>query len=81
MEQKTIDVIKILVNIFLLISILLLAWQFIKADKITKDIALSDSPTELINAYENITGQECVCGYNIINRIQSKDSFVFNLSI
>lgn len=82
MNEQTINKIKIGTNIFLAVAILLLVWQFWKADTITKDIALSDSPTTLISAYENITGQECICGYGVKNKILSmKDNSYENKDI
>ena len=71
MNQQTISYLKIASSIFLACAILLLAWQFIKADKIAKDIALSTDPTEIIRTYEQLTGHECICGYDISNRIRN----------
>lgn len=67
--NKIINIVKFIVNLFLLIAICLLIYQFFKADKITRDIALYDSPNGLINLYENLTGYKCICNHNnIINQ-------------
>lgn len=64
--NKIINIAKFAVNLFLLIAICLLIYQFFKADKITRDIALYDSPNGLISLYENLTGYQCVCTPNSI---------------
>lgn len=64
--NKIVNITKFAVNLFLLIAICLLIYQFFKADKITRDIALYDSPNGLISLYENLTGNQCVCNYNKI---------------
>lgn len=85
-RQQIINIAKIVTNIFLAVAILLLVWQFLKANEIAKDIALSDSPTTIIDTYENITGQECVCGFGLYERLGAVNMKVnsyepsFNLS-
>jgi hypothetical protein len=69
-RQEIINYARIATDIFLIVVIGLMVWQFIRADTITKDIALSNQPSKLVTTYENITGLECVCGKNI------KDYFV-----
>lgn len=64
-RTQLINYARIVTDIFLIIVIGLLVWQFLKADAITKDIALSSQPAKLVQAYENITGLECVCGDGI----------------
>jgi hypothetical protein len=63
-----VDIAKIITNVFLIVVIALLLWQFYSADKMTKDLALSNDPIEIIRLYENITGYDCMCGVNIENR-------------
>lgn len=72
MERKElINIAKIITNIFLAVAILLLVWQFFKADDLVKDIALYNQPESLVTTYENLTGYNCLCGPGILGRINN----------
>jgi hypothetical protein len=74
-KQKLINGLKIGTNLFLALAILLLVWQFIKADALTKDIALYNQPEALVQTYEKITGFGCICGLGVEERFAETINF------
>jgi hypothetical protein len=69
-RHEIINMARIGTDVFLIIVIGMLLWQFFTADAMVKDIALYDQPEQLVKTYENITGFVCMCGSNMIDRFE-----------
>ena len=63
-RQEIINYARIGTDIFLIIVIGLLCFQFFHAEELVKNIALQDNPIKLVTTYENITNTYCSCNPN-----------------
>jgi hypothetical protein len=61
MEQKTLDMLKILTNFFLILCFFVGAYYYITHTAEVNEALNFEKPTRLIHLYEDKTGEYCLC--------------------
>lgn len=61
MEQKTLDMLKILTNFFLILCFFVGAYYYITHTAEVNEALNFEKPTRLIHLYEDKTGEYCFC--------------------